>query len=529
MKLADVPVAQYLRMSTEHQQYSLEMQSAAIVIYAQERGYKIVKTYSDAAKSGVLFRGRGALQSLIEDVVRGIAAFKAILVYDVSRWGRFQDTDEAAHYEFLCKSAGIPVHYCAETFTNDGGLPSLIMKSLKRVMAGEYSRELGVKVSAGQRRLVQRGFRQGGPPRYALRRMLVSADGKPKQRLANGERKSIATDRVVLIPGPLREVRCVKRIYRLFIKKGLTYTNIARQLNNCGIRYVGGSEWNERDVKVILTHPKYAGFNVYGCSTQRLYTPLVRVPRSEWIVIPNAFPALVSQEAFAEAQCIVDRYLRSCPRHRSDEDLLAILRAILAREGKITIELMRKTKDCPSPATFSHRFGSLCRAYEMIGYSGFWNGGWLGKRRDIQVLRNTLMIEISNCSLGSISIDAPGHPNRTRLRLSDGNLISLLGCRCFRAYKGNLRWVVKSVPDECHLITLIARLNENNTAFKDFFLIPPIRALVATILAEKDPRLAQAIPLSNLSNLSDSVRTLLNQKGQTWPTRLFLLQGHRKL
>src|SRR5579864_4456085 len=368
-----IRAAQYLRMSTEHQQYSPENQSTAIWSYAEGHGFTVVRTYSDPAKSGLSLKNRRGLRDLLQDVAGGNTDYKAILVYDVSRWGRFQDTDEAAHYEFLCKSAGIPVHYCAETFTNDGGLPSLIMKSLKRVMAGEYSRELGVKVSAGQRRLVQRGFRQGGPPGYALRRMLVSADGKPKQRLANGERKSIATDRVVLIPGPLREVRCVKRIYRLFIKKGLTYTNIARQLNNCGIRYVGGSEWNERDVKVILTHPKYAGFNVYGCSTQRLYTPLVRVPRSEWIVIPNAFPALVSQEAFAQAQCIVDRCLRSCPRHRSDEDLLAILRAILAREGKITIELMRKTKDCPSPATFIHRFGSLCRAYQMIGYSGFWN------------------------------------------------------------------------------------------------------------------------------------------------------------
>ena len=70
----------------------------------------------------------------------GAAPYKAILVYDVSRWGRFQDTDESAHYEFLCKSAGVPVHYCAETFANDGSLPSLIMKALKRTMAGEYGR-----------------------------------------------------------------------------------------------------------------------------------------------------------------------------------------------------------------------------------------------------------------------------------------------------------------------------------------------------------------------------------------------------
>jgi DNA invertase Pin-like site-specific DNA recombinase len=348
MKSADVPVAQYLRMSTEHQQYSLESQSASIDAYAREHAFEIVKTYSDAARSGVLFRGRRALQSLIEDVVRGTAAFKAILVYDVSRWGRFQDTDEAAHYEFLCKAAGIPIHYCAEAFTNDGGLPSLIMKSLKRVMAGEYSRELGVKVLAGQKRLAHCGFRQGGPPGYGLRRMLVSAEGRPKQRLANGERKSIASDRVVLTPGPLPEVRCVNRIYRMFINKGVTtYSEIARVLNSRGIPYVGGAEWGNRDVRVILTHPKYAGFNVYGRSTQRLYAPLVRIPKSEWILIPNAFPALVSQKTCAKAQRIVE----SKPREYTDEELLTNLQRVYARKGTLTVELIRKTKGCPSVRT----------------------------------------------------------------------------------------------------------------------------------------------------------------------------------
>jgi len=89
----------------------------------------------------------------LQDVVSGTSSYRAILVYDVSRWGRFQDTDESAHYEFLCKSAGVPVHYCAETFANDGTLPSLIMKALKRTMAGEYSRDLGVRVFAGMKRL----------------------------------------------------------------------------------------------------------------------------------------------------------------------------------------------------------------------------------------------------------------------------------------------------------------------------------------------------------------------------------------
>jgi hypothetical protein len=148
-----LPAAQYLRMSTEHQQYSLQNQSAAIRKYADSHGCEIVQTYSDAAKSGVALKRRTGLRQLLQDVVSGNAPYRAILVYDVSRWGRFQDTDESAHYEFVCKSAGVPVHYCAETFANDGSLPSMIMKALKRTMAGEYSRELGVKVLAGQKRL----------------------------------------------------------------------------------------------------------------------------------------------------------------------------------------------------------------------------------------------------------------------------------------------------------------------------------------------------------------------------------------
>ena len=140
-----VPAAQYLRMSTEHQQYSVENQAAANQAYASLHGFEIVQTYTDNARSGVSLKNRTGLQKLLRDVVGGMQPLKAILVYDVSRWGRFQDTDEPAHYEFLCKSAGVPIHYCAETFANDGSLPSLIMKALKRTMAGEYSRELGVK------------------------------------------------------------------------------------------------------------------------------------------------------------------------------------------------------------------------------------------------------------------------------------------------------------------------------------------------------------------------------------------------
>jgi DNA invertase Pin-like site-specific DNA recombinase len=158
-------------MSTEDQQYSIANQEAGIRTYAMSHGYSVVSTYADAGKSGVEIKHRKELRRLLSDVVSGRARFKAILVYDVSRWGRFQDVDEAAHYEFLCRSEGIPVRYCAEQFENDGSAASAIMKALKRTMAAEYSRELGIKVLDGQRRIALLGYRPVGTAGYGLRRM----------------------------------------------------------------------------------------------------------------------------------------------------------------------------------------------------------------------------------------------------------------------------------------------------------------------------------------------------------------------
>jgi len=167
-------------MSTEHQRYSTENQADAIRRYAAERGIEIIRTYADEGKSGLRIDGRDALKKLLEDVQSGKADYELILVYDVSRWGRFQDADESAYYEYICKRAGVSVIYCAEQFENDGSPVSTIVKGVKRAMAGEYSRELSAKVFSGQCRLIELGFRQGGPPGYGLRRMLIDEAGAEK-------------------------------------------------------------------------------------------------------------------------------------------------------------------------------------------------------------------------------------------------------------------------------------------------------------------------------------------------------------
>src|SRR5882672_12616529 len=137
--------AQYVRMSTDYQRYSIENQAAVIATYAQLHDLSIIRTYRDEGESGLKLKNRAGLARLLNDVSSDQADFEYILVYDVSRWGRFQDVDESAYYEFVLKRAGIRVHYCAEQFENDGSMSSSVLKNIKRVMAAEYSRELSAK------------------------------------------------------------------------------------------------------------------------------------------------------------------------------------------------------------------------------------------------------------------------------------------------------------------------------------------------------------------------------------------------
>jgi len=251
--------ARYVRMSTDMQRYSTENQSDAIAVYARRRSLSIVRSYVDAGRSGVTTKRRDALVRLLHDVQSGTADFATILVYDVSRWGRFQDVDESAHYQFLCKKAGVKVEYCAELFENDGNLAAAVLKNLKRAMAGEYSRELSARVVAGQSKVVTKGFYIGSAPGFGLRRVLVDEDRNRIVELASGERKYAHFQHTILDPGNADEVETVRRVYDLFIEGEKSLSEIARILNTERIRSTSGHPWYWHSVRELLSSEKYIG------------------------------------------------------------------------------------------------------------------------------------------------------------------------------------------------------------------------------------------------------------------------------
>lgn len=360
-----IRAAQYLRMSKGLQTCSVQNQRAVIQQYAQLNGFGIVHTYCDEGRSGLDLAHRPGLKRLIDDVLTHKADFSVILVLDVSRWGRFQDPDESAHYEFLCKVAGVPVRYCAECFTSDNSPRASLMKSLKRIVAAEYAREMSKRVFAGQSTLATNGYSTGGPVGYGLRRLLLDSCNRPKRILARGEQKRLTTDRIKLVPGPSREVRVVRRIYSMFLEGNLNDTVIARRLNRSKIAREGYERWTNFAVHTILTNPKYKGCVVFNGASQKLRSKRQPNPPDHWIIRPNGMEPVVSASQFQRVQEQIKRQVVN----RANDELLDELRSLLRSHGRISVKLISEAEGLASWVTYRNRFGSLRRAYELVGYS----------------------------------------------------------------------------------------------------------------------------------------------------------------
>lgn len=459
--------AEYVRMSTEHQQYSTENQADKIREYAQRRGIEIVRTYADAGKSGLRIDGRQALQQLIKDVETGTADFQIILVYDVSRWGRFQDADESAYYEYICRRAGIQVAYCAEQFENDGSPVSTIVKGVKRAMAGEYSRELSAKVFAGQCRLIELGFRQGGPAGYGLRRVLIDQAGSIKSELMRGEHKSLQTDRVILKPGPEAEVAVVNQIYCWFVDDNLMESEIAERLNSQGIKTDLGRDWSRATVREVLSNEKYIGNNVYNRRSFKLKKYRVVNSPDMWIKKEGAFEGIVPAELFYTTQGI----LRARAHRYSDEELVDKLRNLYQRHGYLSGLIINEAEGMPSAAAYVHRFGSLIRAYQAVGFTPDRDYQYLEANQFLRRLHPEIVGETERM-ISEVGGLVERDPATDLLTINREFTISLVLARCQSLDSGRRRWKVRFDTTLSPDITVAVRLDSGNQSALDYYLLP---------------------------------------------------------
>jgi DNA invertase Pin-like site-specific DNA recombinase len=461
--------AMYVRMSTDHQKYSTENQADAIKEYAIRHQMEIVRTYADAGKSGLKIDGRDALKGLIADVQAATADFTVILVLDVTRWGRFQDADESAYYEYICRHDGIDVQYVAEQFENDGSPVSTIVKGVKRAMAGEYSRELSSKVFAGQCRLIELGFRQGGHAGYGLRRILVDEHGQQKAELKRGEHKSLQTDRVILIPGPDEEIENVRLIYRSFVDEGMRESQIAAMLNQRGVLTDMERAWTHSVIHGILTNEKYIGNNIYNRRSFKLKKLRVVNTPDMWVRADGVFEAIIEPRYFYEAQGII----RERNRRFTDEEMLTKLKALHERQGWLSGILIDEEEDMPSSGAYASRFGGLFQAYKLIGYNPGYDLRFIEDNRHLR----KMYPEVVQGVIHKIQ-ELGGRVHRevtNDFLIVNGEIkVSLVICRCFQTGAGSNRWKIQFDASLMPDITIAVRMDVTNRQVFDYYLIPAL-------------------------------------------------------
>lgn len=260
-------------MSTDRQETSIGDQRAAILKYAEERGYRIVGEYIDEGISGDDTGRRDAFQRMIRDSARG--RFELILCWDQDRFGRF-DPIEGGFWIKPIRDAGVQLETISQGRIDWSDFSSRLIWTVTQEAKHAYLRDLARNISRGVRAsVIDRGVYPGIPP-FGYR--------KESKKLVLGDPADVAT---------------IQEIFRLKCT-GLGYSNISFILRDRGARAPGRGEWSANQVRYIIKRKTYCGRLVYGKCQQGKYSSI-----GSTIDIPDVIPPIVSVATWeaANATC----------------------------------------------------------------------------------------------------------------------------------------------------------------------------------------------------------------------------------
>lgn len=249
-ELPSKAVAYYRHSAQDRQENSVDIQREQVQAFAKENGITIIREFIDRGISGLSTEGRDGFNEMLDDyVVGGKEDFDFVLVLDVSRWGRFQDSDLSAYYSGICAKHGKKVVFTSIGFPKkDDGLLHGLHMSIERYRAASYSKELSGKVWKGCSKIASDGYWAGGMPPYGMHRLLLDEERNPVRVLKHGEHKAIHNQRVTLVPGDGCEVDVVQRIFHAIADDGLIPVIDIRARNG----------WSPKDAKEVKQIPMKA-------------------------------------------------------------------------------------------------------------------------------------------------------------------------------------------------------------------------------------------------------------------------------
>lgn len=447
--------AAYVRMSSDRQELSIGTQLAAIQAYAEAQDLDLVRIYEDSAKSGLNIANREGMKSLLRDVLDIPRPFEVVLVYDVSRWGRFQDIDAAAYYEYTCRLHGAKVIYVEEAFGTDEEPMTALLKTLKRAMAAEYSRDLSVKSRAGQDRAVHLGYQMGQLPCIGLTRIAIDRLGN-RRPLARGQCKAMQSERIAWVPGPPDEVELTRRIFSLYADHNGSIKGVAQQLRMEGLVGQDGRPFTTTRVDNLLRCEALAGNFVWGSERYAAGRAKKRRPptRADNVIEP-VIPADLWKRT--QERLWVRRRLR-----RDKEQMIQVLRERLAENPGLNC-LDLEAMGVRSTRAYVNAFGSVSRALELAGRdprvvrAQHERQKLVGRRVGDRIGRDVAELMQAN------SLKCRQHP-RSRVLVFNEAVRMRLQVLWPRVNRGVRRWHVLKARRPIADLVLLAQMDDENQA-----------------------------------------------------------------
>lgn len=302
MSAERTPALAYLRVSTERQAgeqvTSLSDQEKALAALAKKLGVSIVQAFRDEGASGATIEARPAFLELLAYCTahpRPARAQGAVLVLNASRWGRFDDPDQAAALRFQLRQAGWIVRFAESDVEGDDTIARSVIRAVGDAQASEYRRNIIRNAQRGKRGASELGWWTSREP-YGYRRAVAYPPDRARV-LAPGQRK--APDEKVKLTPHAEEAAVVRWMFDEFGSGRRTLGALTDSLNE----RTPGRRWSRAVLRVMLMNRAYLGEIVAGRRSGALWRQRVwKTDPSTWLHVPDAHPAIVSADAFDAVQ-----------------------------------------------------------------------------------------------------------------------------------------------------------------------------------------------------------------------------------
>jgi len=305
----------YCRVSTLGQaerEISIPAQMNEIEAYAKSNGIEIVEWFKDEGVSAYHDVGRDGFEDAIRRASQG--DIDLFLVHDTSRFCR--DRYSSVYYKRILRNNNVTVLAVSKGY-DPSTETGVILEAVDEALAMTDSMRIAKHTIKGMKQNVitrdpESGYcyKNGGRAPYGY-----GSVSKVQGRDSRG--KEIRKQLWEIHP---QESETLLWIYGKLLE-GWGYKSTAIELNSRGIKTSTGGRWTQSHIREFVYKDRlmtYAGYGIWN----RTHGGRKARPESEWIIVPNAHPAIIKEEMIPLLAKEHRRSLNPVPRVRDSRFLL---------------------------------------------------------------------------------------------------------------------------------------------------------------------------------------------------------------